>query len=129
MALLSEEQLLGEWTLSVKALEEIIGEPVRVASVPGGYYSRRVGATAARAGIRVLFHSEPTTEVTMLGACRLVGRYVVRRGMSPEWSAGFAAGRFFPRFRQALEWKVKKVGKIVAGDAYLRLRRVMFGEH
>jgi hypothetical protein len=33
------------------------------ASVPGGYYSDRVAETAAAAGIRILFNSEPTTKV------------------------------------------------------------------
>ncbi|MGA7217736.1 MAG: polysaccharide deacetylase family protein, partial [Candidatus Sulfotelmatobacter sp.] len=36
------EELAEEWSKSLRALCDILGEPVDTASVPGGYYSRRV---------------------------------------------------------------------------------------
>ena len=122
MALCSREQLLREWRQSREVLAEILGVPVTVASVPGGYYSRAVAEAANEAGIRVLFNSEPTTRLAMVGDCLVVGRYTVYRGMSARAAAALAAGRRLPRWRQAFWWNVKKAAKAVGGRTYLALR-------
>ena len=126
MAALSRGELDSEWRESVAKLSAIVGEPVRVASVPGGYYSRQVGEAAAAAGIQVLFTSEPTAQASTLNGCLVLGRYVVRRGMAPEWSGGFAAGRRAECWRQTALWKAKGVAKTLGGGAYLKLREAIF---
>src|SRR5262245_44650718 len=63
MAHLSRDEMLSEWRDSLKALQDVLGKQVTVASVPGGYYSRVVGEAAAEAGVRILFNSEPTANV------------------------------------------------------------------
>jgi peptidoglycan/xylan/chitin deacetylase (PgdA/CDA1 family) len=125
MAALTLAELDREWRQSVARLAGILGEAVRVASVPGGFYSRQVGATAAAAGIEVLFTSEPTAAVGELNRCLVLGRYVVKRGMGAEWSGGFAAGRRGVRWRQTLLWTAKRVAKTLGGGAYLRVRRAI----
>ena len=116
---------MEEWKRSTERLAEIVGHPVRVASVPGGYYSRKVAEAAAQVGIEMLFTSEPTARSQVVDGCRVLGRYVVRRGMGPEWPAGFAAGKVGPRLRQALSWKAKRVAKALGGGLYLRVREAM----
>jgi peptidoglycan/xylan/chitin deacetylase (PgdA/CDA1 family) len=125
MAALTRSQMDREWRESLDTLSEIVGEAVKVASVPGGYYSRQVGESAAAAGIEVLFTSEPTATAATLDGCLVLGRYVVKRGMSPEWSAGFAAGRRSFRWRQTALWKAKRIAKSLGGGAYLRLRQAI----
>jgi peptidoglycan/xylan/chitin deacetylase (PgdA/CDA1 family) len=125
MARLSPDELIGEWKCSIQRLAEIVGNPVKVASVPGGYYSRKVAEAAAQAGIETLFTSEPTARVHVVEGCRVLGRYVVERGMGPEWPAGFAAGKVGPRLRQALRWKAKRVAKVLGGGLYLRVREAI----
>jgi peptidoglycan/xylan/chitin deacetylase (PgdA/CDA1 family) len=122
MARISWDQMLQEWKESTLRLAAIVGHRVHVASVPGGYYSRKVALAAGQAGIQTLFTSEPTARVELVEACRVVGRYAVQRGMGPEWSAGLAAGRIGPRLRQATWWKAKKVAKAFGGELYLQLR-------
>lgn len=122
MAALARPDLDREWRTSLARLSDLVGERVKVASVPGGYYSKDVGRSAAAAGIEVLFTSEPTAEVTQVDGCLVFGRYVVQRGMKPYWSAGFAAGNRGLRWRQTALWKAKRVAKSLGGSAYLRLR-------
>jgi peptidoglycan/xylan/chitin deacetylase (PgdA/CDA1 family) len=122
MAALSRAEMDREWRESIARLSEVLGEAVKTASVPGGYYSREVGESAAAAGIEALFTSEPTARVGMLGGCQVFGRYVMQRGMAPGWSAGFAAGRVSYCWRQSALWKVKRVAKFMGGGAYLKLR-------
>jgi peptidoglycan/xylan/chitin deacetylase (PgdA/CDA1 family) len=121
MSWCSPDQLRTEWITSRDTLEEILGEPVRAASVPGGFYSRAVAETAAEAGYKVLFNSEPTTGVRTIDGCLVVGRYTVYRGMSPTAAARLVTNRT-ARWRQTVAWNVKKVAKAVGGRAYLALR-------
>ena len=126
MAALSRAELDREWSESIARLSEVLGEMVKAASVPGGYYSREVGESAAAAGIEALFTSEPTARVGMLSGSRVLGRYVVQRGMAPGWSAGFAAGKASYCWRQSALWKVKRVAKFMGGGGYLKLREAIF---
>jgi peptidoglycan/xylan/chitin deacetylase (PgdA/CDA1 family) len=121
----SWESLIAEWRGSTERLAAIVGHRVTVASVPGGYYARRVAEAAAEAGIETLFTSEPTTAVHTVNGCRVLGRYVIMRGMGPEWAAGFATGRLGPRLRQALLWNAKRAAKALGGTTYLRLREAI----
>ena len=119
----STEELTDEWNRSIKILSDIVGEPVDTASVPGGYYSNRVGATAAAAGVRVLFNSEPTTAVHAVLGCLVVGRYNIFRGMPPGVSGDLVSDHSEARTRQWLYWNFKKIAKSVAGRPYLAARQ------
>jgi peptidoglycan/xylan/chitin deacetylase (PgdA/CDA1 family) len=119
----SPEQLADEWSRSTKALTDILCEPVDTASVPGGYYSERVAETAAAAGIRILFNSEPTTTIRSVRGCLVVGRYNIFRGMPPAVSGDLVSMRSSARSRQWLYWNFKKILKKSAGRPYLAARQ------
>jgi peptidoglycan/xylan/chitin deacetylase (PgdA/CDA1 family) len=122
MSRCTPDQLAREWRESVEVLSDILGAPVQVASVPGGYYSRRVAAAAAKAGIRFLFNSEPVTSVREVDGCLVLGRFTIQQGVTPEWTAAVVAGAQIPRLRQYLSWNSKKLLKGLGGAHWLRLR-------
>jgi peptidoglycan/xylan/chitin deacetylase (PgdA/CDA1 family) len=122
MSFCSDRELLSEWRGSCGVLAEILGEPVTVASVPGGYYAPAVARAAARAGLLTLYTSEPTPRTWRVSACTVLGRYTVYRGMSASAAAGLAAGKLVPCFGQWAFWNAKKAAKAVGGEQYLRLR-------
>ena len=119
-------RLVEEWRRSVDVLEDVLGEPVRTASVPFGAFSDRVAAAAAAAGITALFTSEPTDRCRQVEGCRVIGRYAVRSDTPAAVVAAFAAGARGVRVRQLVLWNLKKVAKAVSGDAYAALRRVVY---
>jgi peptidoglycan/xylan/chitin deacetylase (PgdA/CDA1 family) len=123
MSRCSNSELLAEWSQSRSMLGEILGEPVTVASVPGGYFSRRVAEAAERTGIRRLFTSEPTIRISTVGECMVLGRYAIKRGTAPAAAGAIAAGAIAPRLRQWSLWNAKKVAKAVGGAHWLRFRR------
>lgn len=123
MANCNRSQLTREWSDSCRRLADILGEAVDVASVPGGYYAKVVADTAAEAGIRALFTSEPVTTVGQVGDCAVVGRYSIQRGTPPEIAAALASGAFAPRAKQFAYWNMKKAVKAVGGSQWLRLRK------
>jgi peptidoglycan/xylan/chitin deacetylase (PgdA/CDA1 family) len=127
MARCSYAEVLHEWRTSAGALANILGREVTAASVPGGYYSRRVAEAAAEAGIKYLFTSEPRSGLGRVGECLVIGRYAVQRWTPPRVAAGIAAGRLGPRLRQAVLWNAKKATKAVGGELYLRARKALIG--
>ena len=127
MSACSLDALRHEWTESVRLLSDILGVPVRTASVPGGYFSRVVAETAADAGIQVLFTSEPTSRPTRVGSCTVLGRYTLRRDDPGSRAAALVADAHGARVRQWSIWNAKKVLKALGGESYLRARARVFG--
>lgn len=125
MALCSRAQLDDEWSRSVHCLSDILGKPVTVASVPGGFYSREVAASASAAGIRLLFNSEPVTSLYRVEECLVVGRYSAQRAHPPQWAADIVSGNSGLAAREYLFWNVKKVAKLVLGGAWLKARKAL----
>lgn len=124
---LGPEALAGEWTSSVQGLSRIVGREVDVGSIPGGFYSHAVVRSAARAGVRHLFTSEPTTSEGRCDGCRVLGRYALQRGATPERVVALACGQGDARARQWLAWNLKKPAKRFVGPAYRWMRRRAFG--
>jgi peptidoglycan/xylan/chitin deacetylase (PgdA/CDA1 family) len=121
----TREQLLQEWTLSRSVISSILGEPVNAASVPGGDYSPRVAEAAARAGFTELFTSEPTAATREAFGIELRGRYTIQRWTTAATAAALARGALTACARQAAVWNVKKMGKRLAGPAYLQMRKLL----
>ncbi len=117
--------MLDEWRRSIFVLSDILGEHVQIASVPGGYYSRDVARTAAMAGIRTLFTSEPTLKARMVDGSVIVGRFCIKRGVSARTAAALAKGAVLAHLKQAAYWNTKKVLKRAGGESWLRFRRWM----
>ena len=124
MSNLSASELSSEWTVSRNILREILGEQIRTASVADGYYSRRVGQSAAQAGIEVLFNSEPVKSVGEEQGCMILGRYAVKSVTSPKSAGDLAAGAILPCLGQMALWEAKKAAKAIGGESYLSVRRL-----
>jgi peptidoglycan/xylan/chitin deacetylase (PgdA/CDA1 family) len=124
---LGASALAAQWRQSVDCLSQLLGEPVTVASVPGGFYSREVAQAAAAAGIRYLFTSEPTMHVHHVDGCLVLGRYTLWRGMEPAQALALALGTGGERQRQWLLWNLKKPLKRWARPVYRLVRRRWLG--
>jgi peptidoglycan/xylan/chitin deacetylase (PgdA/CDA1 family) len=124
MSSMSPDRLSREWEQSVKLLSDLVGENVNTGSVPSGFYSRRVGEAAARAGLKLLFTLEPTGKTEWIDGCEIAGRYLMRRRTSPALAVRLAAGRLAPRLRQQVLWSTKKLLKKT--PIYTRARQFCF---
>jgi len=122
MSFCTTAELDEEWHRSVIMLGEIIGEQIRIASVPCGYYSPRVASSAAKSGIQLLFNSEPVVRSRSVDGCLVLGRFTVQRGDPPKKSAAISAGERQPLIQQYLFWNCKKVLKVLGGIVWLRVR-------
>ena len=111
-------RIAAEWARSRAALEDIIGQRVDVASIPGGYYSPVVARAACEAGIRVLFTSEPITRVGTSGGCVLVGRFTIRRGDANDLASRLVSAPSGTRARAWASWNAKGLVRPLLGPSY-----------
>ena len=118
----SPDELFAEWRDSRSRLEDIIACPVVVASVPAGSYVPKVGRAAAKAGLAILFTSEPTREVGEIDGCRIIGRYGITQITRPAIAARLAAGDAIACWKQKAFWNTKKLVKRSAARPYAALR-------
>jgi peptidoglycan/xylan/chitin deacetylase (PgdA/CDA1 family) len=122
MARRSRGQLQGEWMQSIARLQDTLGSPVTVASIPGGGYSRAVAETARDAGILQLFTSRPTVHCWHIGRLVAIGRFAMTRSSSPRHAADIVSGRGLARWSDALAWQLKQIAKRLGGSYYLAAR-------
>jgi saccharopine dehydrogenase-like NADP-dependent oxidoreductase len=117
----SAQQLLAEWSRSKATLEDIIGAPVLVGSIPGGYYARRVVQAAHEAGLHYLFTSEPEQAPHQVDGCEVRGRFTLRRDSPADLAGRFVSLTPGARWQQWLAWNAKKALKKTLGPGYLQL--------
>lgn len=112
-----------EWCRSIGCLNDILGEEVHIASVPGGFHSVRVARAAAAAGVRVLFNSEPVKTIEIVDRCLIAGRFSIQRHTSAAQASALASpSATREQVWQYGYWNLKKIVKITAGNAWLSLR-------
>jgi peptidoglycan/xylan/chitin deacetylase (PgdA/CDA1 family) len=78
------EQMVVEWRRSSDILAQLLGEPCTTGAVPGGESSTQVFRSAAAAGLRYLFTSEPTPKPHVVSGCWVLGRFCVKTSSRPE---------------------------------------------
>jgi len=81
---LSWERMVVEWQQSADILTQILSEPCTTAAVPGGEISHTVLRSAAAAGIRYLFTSEPWVEPRIVSGAWVLGRFCAKASTSPD---------------------------------------------
>ena len=111
-------RIAAEWGRSRAALEDILGQRVDVASVPGGSYSSVVARAACDAGIRVVFTSEPVTRVGTSSGCVLVGRFTIRRGDANDLARRLVSPASGARACAWASWNAKGLVRPVLGRSY-----------
>ena len=127
MADLDEPTLRREWRDSRRALEDVLGRAVTVASVPGGLYAPHVAHAAAAEGVKVLFNSEPTTRTRVGDGCLVLGRYAFKTASRATDAARLAAGDPLLRAAQWVAWNGKKAVKTVSPRGFRVVRAIVTG--
>lgn len=115
-------RMLEEWRVSCDCIAQLLGEPCVTASVPGGDVSSLVFETAAEAGIRHLFTSEPSPEPRRVHDCWVVGRYMPKLVTPAVRVRELARFRGWPR--ALLHYRVKLLARLLFPLAYRRYVRL-----
>jgi peptidoglycan/xylan/chitin deacetylase (PgdA/CDA1 family) len=81
---LSYGKMLEEWKVSKDILEEILGEEILYASVPGGDSDQKTYDSAAEVGLKFIYDSEPIVEKRNLKESEIYGRFSVKAQTSHQ---------------------------------------------
>ncbi len=122
MSDLSYGKMEDEWTDGVRALEDILGESIITASIPNGYSNNKVIDAAIDAGIRYIFTSNPTLNILTYKECSVIGRYPVQSFHDNEYVASISQGKAAAIIKHTVEWRLKKILRLIGGKYYLRVR-------
>jgi peptidoglycan/xylan/chitin deacetylase (PgdA/CDA1 family) len=87
------DRMVVEWRQSSDILAQLLGEPCDTGAVPGGESSEAVFRSAAAAGLRFLFTSEPRVQPRIVGGCWILGRFCVKASTRPEDVGRLALGQ------------------------------------
>ena len=119
---LGDEEMLAEWQTSCLILQDILGEPIVAASIPGGDMHAGTVITAAQAGIKYLFTSEPTLHHWHEVGILCLGRICLRHGVSLQSVDRFLHGRGFALQQTIRAGKqlIKRVVRLTYGDSMPR---------
>lgn len=103
------ERMVVEWRRSSDILAQLLGEACITGSVPGGEISKAVFRSAATAGLRYLFTSEPWLTPRIVGGCWILGRFCVKTSTTAEEIAKLA--RFRGWHSKLLVRQLKRVAR------------------
>lgn len=84
------ERMVVEWRQSSDALAQLLGEACLTGAVPGGEISKAVLQSAATAGLRYLFTSEPWLRPRIVRGCWVLGRFCPKASTPAEEIARLA---------------------------------------
>jgi peptidoglycan/xylan/chitin deacetylase (PgdA/CDA1 family) len=118
-----------EWRRSRAILEDILAEPVTVASVPNGQVNRRVCEAAAAAGYQQLHLSKPSTRHHRANGLWQVGRFPVRAAHDDSFLFRLISGERLPQVTEYSRWLALDAGKHALGPGYHTVRRLLMSMH
>jgi peptidoglycan/xylan/chitin deacetylase (PgdA/CDA1 family) len=87
------ERMVVEWRQSSDILAQLLGEACLTGAVPGGEISSAVLRSAATAGLRYLFTSEPWLRPRIVRGCWILGRFCAKASTTAEEIAELARFR------------------------------------
>jgi peptidoglycan/xylan/chitin deacetylase (PgdA/CDA1 family) len=115
---LSDAELFAEWSQSAEHLADLLHEPIWCGSVPGGFFSERVASAAERAGLKLLFNSEPDIRWRSFGSMTIAGRLPIVNHTTAESAVKLASADALTLWRHQFVWKSKKLAKTITGRWY-----------
>jgi peptidoglycan/xylan/chitin deacetylase (PgdA/CDA1 family) len=120
-SVLDREDMLREWIVSRRKLEDVLGHAVTTGSVPGGYFSREVGESASESGLSLLFNSEPVRGARAIDGCAIAGRFTIRAGAPADLARRLVQGAPWTRSKEWAVWNAKGLVKPLLGSSYPRV--------
>jgi succinoglycan biosynthesis protein ExoA len=115
--------LVREWSHSRELLGELLGEPPRVAAIPGGRLSAALIEGVAAAGYELLLSCEPTSRVREHGALAILGRFTIWSATPAARAAAYARGDCYACLGASVRWRIKRAARAASPAHYERARR------
>lgn len=121
MDTLDEVTISNEWATSCSILSNILDEPIKTASIPNGFSSKKVLQNMIDNGITTIYDSNPTTKKRTYKGVEVIGRYAITKDMSPLLVLDIIKNPT-RRLQIRLRHLILGLAKTILGDSYLKIR-------
>ncbi|NDP27151.1 MAG: polysaccharide deacetylase family protein [Flavobacterium sp.] len=119
-----------EWTNSVEILNNIISEKVKVASIPGGFYSRQSRIALLKNGIEMVFTSVPTKKIKHEDEVQyILGRFTIKNGIYNELIIELLKNNSVRQYYEFVKWRGLALIRSLLGNNYYLIREVLLKNH
>jgi peptidoglycan/xylan/chitin deacetylase (PgdA/CDA1 family) len=124
---LTFDEIVNEWATSKAILENIIGEDVKVASIPGGAVSSAVLKGLKQTGYEEVYTSEPTNKTTSYKGMALIGRYTITNHSDINYIDNIFSNSVY-RHRLILKYRCLRFLKSILGSNYNKLKQIILAK-
>jgi peptidoglycan/xylan/chitin deacetylase (PgdA/CDA1 family) len=124
---LTLDEIVNEWTTSKTILENIIGEDVKVASIPGGAVSSAVLRGLKQAGYEDVYTSEPTNKTNSHKEIALIGRYTITNHSDINYINSIFLNSVY-RHRLIFKYRCLRFLKSILGSNYNKLKQIILAK-
>lgn len=121
---LSLYEIVDEWSKSKKILEDIIGEEVKLASIPGGAISNNVLRGLKQSGYETVYTSIPTDKTDSFGNMSVIGRYTITKQSDIVYLNKLLYNSSY-RKRLIAKYKFLRLLKSILGSNYNKVKQAI----
>ena len=123
---LTTSEIETEWTHSVEALNIIVSGKIKMASIPGGFYSEESRIALLKNGIDIIFTSVPTKRIELNADNQsIVGRFTIKKGTTIEAILKLLNNNSYSRIYQYAKWRGLAMIRAALGNNYYRIREML----
>lgn len=121
---LSIDEIEDEWFKSKHILEDIVGEEVNQASIPGGAISSDVLKGLKNSGYEVVYTSIPTNKEDSFEGMNIIGRYTITNHSDIEYLNKLLSNSSY-RKKLILKYKFLRLLKSILGSNYNKVKQAI----
>lgn len=117
-------EIVDEWSKSKMILEEIVGECISQASIPGGAISTKVLKGLKQAGYDIVYTSIPTNKTDSFDGISVVGRYTITNHSDITYLKKLLYNSSYRR-KLIIKYKALRLMKLILGSNYNKLKQII----
>ena len=122
---LPNDVLRNEWNEATSFIQNLLGEKIVEASIPGGYYSIESVNILRELGYKTIYTSKPTNRIKFYRGVEIAGRYTIRNNQPIEQYLRYLDKVSFLRIKMLIRWQLLEFIKKLFGSYFDVLRKIL----
>lgn len=126
LTMLSANEIEKEWAVSIETLNNIVLKKIKVASIPGGFYSDLSRIALRNNGIEMIFTSKPTFKIEHNSDNQyIIGRFAIKRNTKKEFLIQLMKNNPVSMIYEIIKWRGLALIRRILGNNYYRIREAL----
>jgi peptidoglycan/xylan/chitin deacetylase (PgdA/CDA1 family) len=124
MTKISPDEIYSEWKNSKNIIEQIINKEVNIASIPSGFYNKKVIKIMSEIGIHNIYTSVPQNKKIYNEKINLFGRFAIQNFDNNSLVIEIINSNK-TRLKIYIRWFVLNISRKILGNNYFKLRNFL----